>query len=229
VTADLLEVQSADRMGWFLPRDSSTTSDEVDIQTIYSQLTEVEPSAMISELAQDALFRLLPPSIRSCLRAHHVLRKWLVSKIVAARLGIQTRRARMELLLRAIEICRRRSDLDSSVFSLQEQPVIPAFVEAVLVAAVVSVESRMHQRAWINVANARKVPPDSLTAFLSQPVCRPPSIKSPLVTDIGWTLERMLEIISLSNLVEMNGEGGQMLVNFDKRRSVFIFSALFSS
>jgi len=41
--------------------------------------------------------------MRSCLRAHHVIRKWLVSKIVAARLGIQTRQHGMELLLRAID------------------------------------------------------------------------------------------------------------------------------
>jgi len=204
-------------MGWFLPRDSSTASDEIDIQTIYMQLTEVEPTFMISELAQDALFRLLPPGMRSCLRAHHVIRKWLVSKIVAARLGIQTRQARMELLLRAIEVCRRRSDPDSSITSSMEQPVIPAFVEAVIVSAVISIESRMHQRAWINVAHARKVTPDSLTTFLSQPLRRPPSVMSTLVTDMGWILERMLEIISVPNLVDLNTEG-QMLINFDKRR-----------
>ncbi|TFY52307.1 hypothetical protein EVG20_g10606 [Dentipellis fragilis] len=219
ITSDLLEVQSADRMGWFLPRDASATSDDVEIQTIYTHITEVQPSPMISELTQDELFRLLPPGLRSCIRAHLVLRKWLVSRLVAPRLGLQVRQARMDLLLRAIEVCRRRSEgnADDSGFSV-ERPAVPSFVEVVLTSAILSVESRLHQRAWTTVASSRKVPCDSLAGFLARPQCRPSTAKWPLTTDMGWTLERMLEIISLADVLDPSTTEGRTLVNFDKRR-----------
>ncbi|KAG6334782.1 hypothetical protein ID866_4315 [Astraeus odoratus] len=85
-TADLLEVQSADRTGWFSSRDPGVT-EEVDIQTMYSHLMDVEPSTMISELSQDSIYRLLPPGIRSCIRAYNIIRKWLICKLVAPKLG----------------------------------------------------------------------------------------------------------------------------------------------
>ncbi|THH20488.1 hypothetical protein EW146_g880 [Bondarzewia mesenterica] len=220
VTADLLEVQTADRMGWFLTRDASTTSDDVEIQTIYSHMSEIEPSTMISELTQDSIFRLLPPGLRSCLRAHHVLRKWLVSRLVSPRLGIQVRQARMELILQAIEICRRRSLSDSPDDAFPENPCIRSFVEFVLTSAVLSVESRIHQRAWYNVANSRKVGCDNLLAYLARPVCQPSQPNHPLKTDMGWTLERMLEIISLPDVHEPMSPESRPLVNFDKRRQL---------
>ncbi|ETW74695.1 GTPase activating-like protein [Heterobasidion irregulare TC 32-1] len=219
VTADLLEVQTADRMGWLLPRDASTTNDDVEIQTIYSYISEIEPSTLISELTHDSIFRLLPPGLRSCLRAHHVLRKWVVSQIVAPRLGLQVRQARMELLLQAVEIC-RRSSLSDSPDGFPEKPSIRSFVEFVLTSAIISAESRIHQRAWYNVANARKVGCESLVAFLAKPVCQPSTPKWPLATDMGWTLERMLELISLPDVHESLSPEGRPLVNFDKRRQL---------
>jgi len=216
-TADLLEIQNADRTGWFLSRDASSTNEDVEIQTIYSHLMEVPQSPLISEMSQDRLYRLFPPGLRSCLRAHHILRKWLVSKIVAPRIGSQARQARMELLLKAVEVCRDRSDFDHSQHPSAERRCIRTFVEFILTSAILSPESRVYSRAWNNVANARRTGSESLVAMLARPGYRPSSGLPDLITDMGWTLERMLEIFSLPDVLASSMDGNS-LVNFHKRR-----------
>ncbi|KAI8978267.1 hypothetical protein BD414DRAFT_421946 [Trametes punicea] len=221
ITADLFEVQSADRTGWFLSRDPSSIADEVEIQSMDSYILEVEPSPLISELAQESLYRLLPPAVRSCIRAFGILRKWLVSKLVAVRIGIQARQKRMELMLRALEVCRRRSaDGDRPDAPLTERPCVRSFVEAILTSAVLSVESRTYQRAWIGVAAARGTGCDSLAAYLARPAVGSLSSRGPLVPDIGWLLERILEIISLPDVLESPSTEQSILINFEKRRSL---------
>ena len=81
----------------------------MEIQTIYSQIQEVEPSSLIAEMTQEALYRLLPPGIRSCVRAYTIIRKWLIAKLVAPRIGLRARQARMELLIQVIEVARLRN------------------------------------------------------------------------------------------------------------------------
>ncbi|KIK93915.1 hypothetical protein PAXRUDRAFT_485676 [Paxillus rubicundulus Ve08.2h10] len=218
ITADLLEVQSADRTGWFSTRETSSM-DDVDIQTMYSHLMEVEPSSMISEMSQDSVYRLLPPSVRSCIRAYNILRKWLISKLVAPKLGIRNRQARMDLCLRAIEIARLRSvDGSPALPGLNERPSVRSFVEAVVTAAIISPESRIHQRPWQGVANIRGVHCDSLSTLLSRPTVPKRTYGDPLVVDLSWLLERMLEIISIPNAVVISQEDSQCIVNLDKRR-----------
>ena len=216
-TADLLEIQSADRTGWFLSRDSSSTNEDVEIQNIYSHLMEVPQSPLISELSQDPFYRLFPPALRSCLRAHHVLRKWLLSKIIEPRIGSQTRQARMEFLLQAVEVCRNRSDFEHSLHTSAERRCIRTFVEFILTSAILSPESRMYSRAWSNVANARRTGSDSLVAMLVRLNHRPSCESPDLITDMGWTLERMLEILSLPDVLPSSGDASG-LVNFHKRR-----------
>lgn len=216
VTADILEVQSADRTGWFLSRDPSIISDEVEIQSIHAYIQDIEPSPMISELGQESLYRHFPPPVRVCIRAFMILRKWLVSKLAAPRIGLKTRQARMELLVRAIEICRRRNaDAADGDRALVEKPVTRSFAEGVLVSAVLSVESRMFHRAWQTLAASRGVLCDNLVSLLSKPVSDPPKSREPLTVDMGWLLERMLEVISMPDILEQEGLS---LVNFDKRR-----------
>lgn len=219
MTVDLLEVQMADRTGWFLPREAISTAEDVEIQTMYSHILEVEPSPMISELSQGALYRILPPGVRSCIRAYGILRKWLISKLVAFQIGIRARQARMDILLRAIEIARIRSADSVPVnLGIAERPCIRSFVETVLTSAVISVESRAHHRAWQNVAAARGVQCDSLTSLLRKPFVELAAPVEPLTVDMSWLLERILEIISIPDILRPTSEEGPSVVNFDKRR-----------
>lgn len=189
---------------------------------MYSHIQEIEPSSLISELSQDSLYRLLPPGIRSCIRAYSILRKWIISKIVAPRLGLSQRQTRIEILLRVIEVARvRNSEVSSSPRRLVDQPCVRSFVEAVVTSAVMSVESRMHHRAWQNVAMARGCQCDSLASLLSQPFIQLSSPREPLTMDMGWVLERLLEVIAAPDVIESTNQEGQSLVNFDKRRYDF--------
>lgn len=193
--------------------------DMVEIQTMYSHIQEVEPSQMISEMSQDAIYRLLPPGIRSCIRAYSILRKWLISKIVAPRLGLRTRQIRIELFLRAIEVARLRNiDAEPSSLRLADRPCVRSFVEAVITSALLSVECRMHHRAFQNVALNRGTQCDSLASLLSRPFTHSTASKDSLTVDMGWLLERMLEVIATPDVVDSSVTEGHNLVNFDKRR-----------
>ncbi|KAJ7122281.1 hypothetical protein C8R44DRAFT_164401 [Mycena epipterygia] len=219
ITSDVLEVQTADRIGWFLPFPPS--EEMVEIQNMYSYLQEIEPSPLISELGQDSLYRLLPPGIRSCIRAYVILRKWTISQLVASRLGLRARQSRMELILRAIEVTRMRNlpNHASSPQSIVDFPCPRSFVEAVLTSAVLSVESRMHNRPWQNIAMSRGAQCDSIVSLLSQPSTQTITASRELTLDVGWFLERMLEIIAAPDVMEsVVQQEGHSLINFDKRR-----------
>ena len=192
---------------------------------------------MISELTQDALYRLLPPGVRSCIRAYGIIRKWLISKIVTPRLGLRTRQARMELLVQAIEVSRLRNSGSSSSSSSPlttaqhlEQPCVRSFVEAVTTSALLSVESRMHHRAWQGVAFSRGCPCDSLSSLLLRPYIECTSSNESLTVDMGWLLERMLEVIATPDIIEPTFQDleGQTLVNFDKCRLEFCLFCLYA-
>ncbi|CAK5273971.1 unnamed protein product [Mycena citricolor] len=222
VAADVLEVQTADRLGWFLPYAQSDV-DLVEIQNMYSYLQEIEPSSLISELGQDSLYRLLPPGIRSCVRAYVILRKWAIAQLVAPRVGLRARQSRMELVLRAIEITRIRSlpSDASAMASVAEFPARRSFVEAVLTSAVLSVESRFHARPWLNIAMSRGVQCDSISSLISRAVVPPNATRTELTMDMGWFFERMLEVIASPDALEpVTEQEGLSLINFDKRRQL---------
>lgn len=215
-------MQTADRLGWFPCREPNAISDEVEIQSIHTYLHDIEPSSMISELTQDSLYRLLPPAVRGCIRAFILLRKWLVTKLVAFKIGLRARQARMECLLRAIEVCRLRS-LEGTYDTVNiERPCIRSFVESVITSAIVSIESRMYHRAWQSVAGARGTSCDTLLTILGKPSTPAITVRDPLTVDMGWLLERTVEIISLPDLVESSVQEGTTLVNFEKRRQVVL-------
>ncbi|EMD33011.1 hypothetical protein CERSUDRAFT_161123, partial [Gelatoporia subvermispora B] len=221
VTADVLEVQSADRTGWFPPREPTFGTDEVEIQNLCSYIGEVESSSLISELTQVPVYRLLPPAIRSCIRAFNLLRKWTIAQLTAFGLGLRTRQARMELVLRAIEVCRLRSDQSGETDQpLAERPCVRSFAEAVLTSAILSLESRIYHRAWLTVAHSRGSTCDSVMALLSKPVTTSTTSRGALVVDIGWILERLLEIISTPDVLDSSAPESLSLVNFEKRRSI---------
>ncbi|OCH89401.1 hypothetical protein OBBRIDRAFT_732687 [Obba rivulosa] len=221
ITADVLEVQSADRTGWFAAREPSSFSDEVEIQNMCAYIAEVEPSSMISELTQDSVYRLLPPTTRSCIRAFGLLRKWTIAQLTAFDIGLRARQARMELVIRAIEICRLRTDQSSETdLPLAERSCVRSFVEAVLTSAILSLESRIYHRAWLTVAHSRGSTCDSVAALLNKPTTSSVNSRGPLVVDIGWILERLLEIISTPDVLDSASQDSLSLVNFEKRRSI---------
>ncbi|KAI0036125.1 hypothetical protein K488DRAFT_41770 [Vararia minispora EC-137] len=212
ITADLLEVQSADRLGWFLPWEPSGTPEDVEIQNIYTHLREVAPTSFAA-LGHDELYRLFPPAIRSSLRAHHVLRRWLVAQLVAPRLGALARAARMEMLLRALEVCRARSETEAGPDG--ECRCVRSFAEHVILASIVSPESRAYVRPWMSVAAARGVSGESVAALLARSTGALSGV--PLTTDLGWLIERMLEVLSLPDTFNSATDMGRV-INFDKRR-----------
>lgn len=230
ITADLLEVQTSDKIGWFSSREPASTDEATEIQCLYSHIQEVEPSNLIPESSQDVLYRLLPPGVRSCIRAFAIIRKWLISKIVAPRLGVRMRMARMELLLQVIEVARLRNAENpgsANAASAMLQPCVRSFVEAVVASALLSVESRMHHRAWQSVAMNRGCQGDSLPSLLMRPYVQTTASKDPLTIDVGWLLERMLEVIAGPDVLDSSSQEGQQLVNFDKRRYAELFPFMY--
>ncbi|KAF4598923.1 rho GTPase-activating protein [Pleurotus pulmonarius] len=220
ISADLLEVQTADRIGWFSQRELPTSEEVIEIQTIYSHFQEVEPSSLISEMTHDSFYRLLPPGVRSCIRAYTIIRKWLISKIVSPRLGARARQARLELLLQTIEVARLRSFCLPSASNqpLADRPCTRSFVETVVTSALLSIESRMYHRVWQNIASQRGCQCDSLSSLLSKSPVDAPTSRRSLIVDIGWLMERMLEIIALPDVLDSAPIPGNLLVNYDKRR-----------
>jgi hypothetical protein len=133
----------------------------------------------------------------------------------------------MELLLKAVEVCRDRSDFDHTQHPSADRRCIRTFVELILTSAILSPESRIYSRVWNNVANARKTGSDSLVAMLARPSYQPSRIVPDLITDMGWTLERILEILSLPDVLISSMDGGS-LVNFHKRRWVLPATVTYS-
>lgn len=177
----------------------------------------METTSLVSSGGQDSLYSLLPASIRSCIRAFAVIRKWFISKIAFPKLGIRPRQSRIERLLQAVEISRIRNSDSGSSIPISEKPCVRSFVEAVLTSALLSPESRLYARAWQNVANARRTTADSFSALLDSSNAQT-STGDSLLVDVGWLFERILEVIVMPNVVASPAEEGQGLVNFEKRR-----------
>ncbi|KAG8780421.1 rho GTPase-activating protein [Ceratobasidium sp. 428] len=219
VALDLLETQSADRLGWYVVSDMQASPEDLSIQNIYTQLQEAETSPLISEMSDDKFVRNLPSSIRSVFRAHDIVRRWAIMNIVTPRIGVQARQERIELFLKTIEVCRLRT-ADSPLVKDLHQPSIRTFTETALGAALCSPESRLFTRAWQDVGTARGTSIESLSSLLATP--RVEAIRSSrrMTADMGWLIECMLELLSLPDK-SCEGGGGVELVNFDKRRYLF--------
>ncbi|QRW12962.1 breakpoint cluster region [Ceratobasidium sp. AG-Ba] len=216
VALDLLETQSADRLGWYVVSDLTAATEDLSIQNIYTQLQEADTSPLINEMGPDKFVRNLPSSIRSVFRAHDIVRRWAIMNIVAPRLGVQVRQERIELFLQTIEVCRLRTADSKDI----HQPSIRTFTETALGAALCSPESRLFVRAWQDVGVARGASIESLSTLLATP--RVQNIRSSrrMTADMGWLIECMLELLSLPDK-SCTGESGVELVNFDKRRYLF--------
>ena len=176
--ADLLEVQSANRTGWFSSRDPGYT-DDIGIQMMYSHLMDVKQSVMVSEISQDSLYRLLSPGIQSCVHAYNILHKWRISKLVTPKLGIRQCHSRMDLCLCALEIAHLHNLDRSPSYGPSERPCVRSFVEAIIMSAIISPKSRMHHNPWQKVANICGVQYDSLATLLSRQTVPKKSVRRP--------------------------------------------------
>lgn len=218
VLADILEAQTADRTGWFLPRDQTHVYDnDVVIQDLYNHLQMVEPSPMVASSGHhDHLYKFLNPSLRTVIRSHLALRDWVLLKLADPNVQPGIRMARMALLVHALALCRSKvADPDASAEEDDiRHPTVRPFVEGVIVSAILSPESRAYAKSWNEVAGSRSTSVEDLLALLGDD--RPPPTSSkPLTLDPAWIMERMIEIITLPDVAEADG---QTLVNLDKRR-----------
>jgi hypothetical protein len=206
-----LEVQTSDKLGWFISRDpSSAASEEVEIQTLTDLIQEVTTTELIRDHSSgNTLYKILPPSIRSFIRPLSIVKKWATSLIVEPGIGIARRQARMKFFLNCIELCRPAPNAKT--------PGVTSFVEAALTAALLSPASRAFQRAWFGLAQDRGCAVDSLESFLFVPSTR--ERVSGLRTDVGWVLERMMEVLCLPDTFESEtADKPAPLINFSKRR-----------
>jgi hypothetical protein len=219
---DTLEVQLLDRaLLSSKEKELLPSPEEVVPETMFTILRNVEPSPLASTFCHhDQLHKSFPSSIRLLLRMHATFRAWATHKLAAPGIGLRKREARIDLLLRAIEICRSRSlsmrDGDRSMF---DTPTVPSFVEAALLAAIWSPESRAFSRAWANIASNRGVYPDSIQSLFTVSRVSPPQ-STKCVVDGGWLFEQLLGILSLPNTLFQREH---LLVHFDKRRCTKVF------
>jgi hypothetical protein len=87
-----------------------------------------------------------------------------------------------------------------------------------LTAAIVSLESRTHTHVWHHVAALRGAACDSLASLMSKPLIQTLTYKEPLTADMGWLMERLMELLSIPDLVVSLSPESQTLMNYDKRR-----------
>ena len=219
-TFEQLEIQSAEPMGFFVPKIALLSHDEEGpMQDIFFLLGNLRREKSTSTLLQK-----LPKPLRNLCTLHQQLSSWILSQVAEPKISVETRSQRLSTLLKALTICRQRMsgmDLyDSSDSGVSRH--VPSFVGCAISTALVRPESRAYGFAWqLAVKNAcgfvshcetlEQVIPEAVNGDI--PV-------RPLTISVGWMLERLLEIVChVPNMVVENNR----LINFDKRRYVYNF------
>ncbi|KAF9303654.1 hypothetical protein BGZ74_003311 [Mortierella antarctica] len=226
VLFEVLESQSADPLGWYLPKSSGPSSDEdVVITGIHNTLYSIRRNgAPGTHWNGERLINSLP----MC---------WVIAQIADPTLAFEQRVARIQKMLDIILMSRANmrmfgESLDSSAGSLDAGATgrpgsrvtrsVPSFVEAAVASALISPESRGYSRAWHEIAVIRKVSVETLEdVFGAQPsygLSGGTSSSPELVPSIGWLVERMLE--TCCYVRDMSYES-PLLINFDKRQYVY--------
>ncbi|CAO3569269.1 unnamed protein product [Mortierella alpina] len=233
---EVLESQSADPLGWYLPRSSTSAVGEEDvvITGIHSTLYAIrKQGALGTNWSGQQLISSLPICLQSLCRLHHVIRGWVVSQVAAPNITFEVRLCRVQKMLNVI--LRSRSAMDqfgagpkSPRLNNPERPNlggVPSFVETAVVSALVSLESRAYSRLWLEVVKGRRGALETLEDVLRvhqehEPVI--PSTSKPvsgdLIPALGWLIERMLE--TCCYVRDMSYES-PLLINFDKRHYLY--------
>ncbi|KAF9139731.1 rho GTPase-activating protein [Mortierella sp. GBA39] len=248
VLFEILESQSADPLGWYLPRTgSSVTEDDIVITEIHNTLYSIRRNgAFGTHWNGERLINSLPMCLQSFCKLHHTIRYWVNAQIAAPGIAFDVRVGRIRKFLdvvlksrvlmarsvqdpkKAATTSRRSgSDKPSSPLSPSSPFVgIPSFIEAAIASALVSPESRAYTRAWLEVAAGQRSAVETLEEIL---VVRrgqeKPTIPldfdtsaEEIVPEIGWLIERMLE--TCCYVRDMSYES-PLLVNFDKRQYIY--------
>ncbi|SCV68009.1 BQ2448_130 [Microbotryum intermedium] len=201
----------ADPALWYPSRSIKTDEEELVIADSYSLLDAAQNDV--------APLRHMPLSLHEFIRAHAVIRKWLLAHLVEPEISLRLRTARMIKALEMIEISRSRM---ANVFfggSVENQssivdPSLAGFVERVVISAVVSPESRLFASAWQGVASARNsVAADSLMALVRHDLVMTDTTAT---LDPAWLNERLVEIVS-----QVGSLSDGVSINFSKCRWIF--------
>ncbi|KAG0084413.1 hypothetical protein BGZ93_000326 [Podila epicladia] len=239
VLFEVLESQSADPLGWYLPKTSGSLSDEdVIITGIHNTLYSIRRNgAPGTHWNGERLINSLPMCLQNLCKLHHIIQGWVIAQIADPTLTFEQRVARIQKMLDVTLISRSNmrmfgQSLDHSAGSLDAgasgqpgSPVsrsVPSFVESAVASALISPESRGYSRAWHEIAMIRKVSVETLEDVLgAQPshgLSSGASSSPMLVPSIGWLVERMLE--TCCYVRDMSYES-PLLINFDKRQYVY--------
>lgn len=248
VLFEILESQSADPLGWYLPRTgSSSTEDDIVITSVHNTLYSIRRNgALGTQWNGERLINSLPMCLQSLCKLHHIVRCWVTAQIAAPGIAFDVRVGRIRKFLDVILQSRvlmtqfvqdakkaattgRRSGSDkpSSPLSPSSPFVgIPSFFEAAIASALVSPESRAYTRAWLEVAAGQRSAVETLEDILVARSGQETSTTSldldtlgeELVPEIGWLIERMLE--TCCYVRDMSFES-PLLVNFDKRQYIY--------
>ncbi|KAF9984325.1 rho GTPase-activating protein [Modicella reniformis] len=236
---EVLESQSADPLGWFLPRQSTTSSDEdILITGIHNTLYTIRRNgAPGTHWNGERLMNSLPMCIQNLCRLHHIIRSWVITQIASPSISYDLRLDRMQKILEIVLQSRRamsqfgedppKPPRATGAGSGRGSEVgVPSFVEEAIVSALVSPESRAYSRAWVELASGQKGSVDALEHVLALQrereilMAGSSGLKTSqeLVPAVGWLIERMLE--TCCYVRDMSYES-PMLVNFDKRQYIY--------
>lgn len=244
---EVLESQSADPLGWYLPKQTVIPADEdLLITGIHDTLHTIRRSgdAPTMNWSGERLTNAFPISIQNLCRLHHVIRSWVITQIASPSISYDIRLDRMQKLLEVVLKSRRAmsqfgedptkssratgADLDRT-----PQVGVPSFVEDAIVRALISPESRSFTRAWVELASGQRGSVDTLEDVLALQHEREiltagsSGLKASqkLVPAIGWLTERMLE--ACCYVRDMSYES-PLLVNFDKRQYIYDLVQLYA-
>lgn len=217
---ELLETQSVDPMGFFVPKVSLLSHEDEDaIQDIFFLLDKLRRGKEHTTLLQ-----ALPRCLKDLCALHVDLTNWIVSQLAVPRIGFEIRSQRMATLLKALSICQQRMsgmDLHDNTDTGVSRHV-PSFVGNAIATALVRPESRMFSFAWqlaVKLACGAASSCETLEQAIPESVGVPIPAQ-PLTTSVGWMVERLLEIVChVPNMLVENNR----LINFDKRRYVYNF------
>ncbi|KAF9438289.1 rho GTPase-activating protein [Entomortierella beljakovae] len=235
VLFEVLESQSADPLGWYLPKAHTATADEdIVITGIHDTLYTIRRNgAPGTHWNGERLLNSLPLCLQNLCKLHHVIRGWVITQVASPNISYNVRLDRIQKMLSVILQSRRAmsqfGDETTSEAMGSKGPStigIPSFVENAVVSALVSPESRAYTRVWIEVASGRTNSVETLEDVLvlhreREKLSQGSSIQTAsqeLAPAIGWLIERMLE--TCCYVRDMSYES-PLLVNFDKRRYIY--------